>query len=178
MKNILKSRLTRSHNGNDLKYSEAHIVVAGNLHTNDIIDEIISDGLAVEREMVLEVIKQFNLKIAEKVLSGYNVNTGLVSVHSEVRGLIFNDKWDPAINKIGIIFRPGLDLIQETKKTRVEIMENNVSKNEINDANQIDLSANKSSVDSRVIGNTDRYLNIKNDVPACGVAFRRWLCKA
>lgn len=178
MKNNLKSRLTRSHNVKDISYSDANVITAGDLHSDDIINEIIKDGLAIDREIMLEVIKQFNLKVAEKVLSGYSVNTGLASMNPEIKGLIYNGKWNPAINRVGISFKPGEYLLHEINETKVEIMENEMRNNEITDMHQAAQNINNAPVNNPSVQVKDRYLHIDNDVPACGVAFRRWLCKA
>lgn len=178
MKNTLKTGLTRSHKTKDPTFNDAHVIIAGNRQTADIIDEIINEGLTVDREIILDVIARFNRKAAELVLSGYNVNTGLVTMNSEIKGQVHNEKWNPYTNKIGVSFKPGIDLLQEINNTKVEIMKDEVLNNEITDINQMNQSANNTSVSNQATRVNDRYLHIDNDVPACGIAFRRWLCKA
>ena len=63
-------------------------------------------------------------------------------------------------------------------KIKIDIMENEVVKNEITDLNQMNQSADNTSVDKQTTRFNDRYLSIDNDIPACGIAFRRWLCNA
>jgi len=57
-------------------------------------------------------------------------------------------------------------------------MEKEVVKNEITDLNQMNQSVGNTSVDKQATRVNDRYLSINNDIPACGIAFRRWLCNA
>lgn len=173
MKNILKSRLT-IHNGlKESGYSGISVVDEGNLCMEDIVSEMQKDGLNMDREAVLEILKQFNLKVAQKVLSGYRVDTGLLKMKPEVKGFVYNGKWNPSINRIEVSFASGKDLLNEISETKVEIMENDKMNNKTSDVNASDRNTNNSTLRVK-----DRYLHIDNDVPACGVAFRRWLCKA
>ncbi|HET7733157.1 MAG TPA: DNA-binding domain-containing protein [Paludibacter sp.] len=178
MSNNLKGQLTKTYSIKDLDCKDSDVIVAASLHTSDIINEIIKDGLLVDREIALEIIKRFNNKAAEKLLLGYGENTGVVTMSSEIKGSIYKGKWNPDTNGITVAFKPGVELLQEINNTKEEIMENEVVNNEITDTNQINLSVNNASVDGQTVRISDRYLHIDNDVPACGIAFRRWLCKA
>jgi hypothetical protein len=179
MKNSLKGRLTESYDIKDPNYSDAHIIVAGNRDSEDIIDEIIREGLAVDRQIILDIIARFNRKAAELVVSGYHVTTGLVTMNPEIKGQIYKEEWNPDINKIDVSFNHGTDLLEEINVTKVEIIDKEIVNNKLTDMNQTNQSADSADVShNSSSAPKDRYLNINNDVPACGIAFRRWLCKA
>lgn len=178
MQNILKGKLTRKADLKEAGYNCIDVIMKGGINMENIVAEMQKDGLIMDSEAALEVIKQFNIKVAQKVLSGYKVNTGLVSLNPDIKGLIFNGKWNPSINKVEVSFSSGEDLKNEISKTKVEIMDNDMINNKTKDTINAVRSGNDVQGNNPSLRARDRYLHIDNDVPACGVAFRRWLCKA
>ncbi|MFT3751497.1 MAG: DNA-binding domain-containing protein [Paludibacter sp.] len=178
MQNILKGKLTRKADLKEAGYNCIDVIMKGGLNMESIVDEMQKEGLIMDSETVLEVIKQFNIKVARKVLSGYKVDTGLVSLNPDIKGLIFNGEWNPSINKVEVSFSPGENLKNEISKTKVEIMDNDMINNKTKDTINAVRNGNNVQGSNPSLRVRDRYLHIDNDVPACGVAFRKWLCKA
>ena len=50
----------------------------GSLNIPDIVKELLKEGMEIKAETAIDIITRTNRKVAEKVLQGYNVNTGLV----------------------------------------------------------------------------------------------------
>ena len=57
-------------------------------------------------------------------------------------------------------------------------MKNETLSNEVTDLKQTTQNTNNTTDNNSSAKVKDRYLHIDNDVPACGIAFRRWLCNA
>jgi hypothetical protein len=65
---------------------------------------------------------RYNRKCIYLVLSGHNVNTGLVYMKAAVRGVFYDKTWDPERNYLHIAISQGLDLRNAVAETSVEIM--------------------------------------------------------
>ena len=53
---------------------------AGSLSITDLVADLQKEGMEIKAETAVDIITRFNRKAAERVLSGYNVNTGLVYI--------------------------------------------------------------------------------------------------
>lgn len=179
MKNILKAWLRKNQLAIDPTEYNAQVVVKGNLGISDILDELKKDGVEMDRETMLDILTRFNKKSADLVLSGYNVNTGLVNMRSTIKGPLFGGKWNPNVNWVDVALSQGKDLYDAVAETTVEIMG---EKEELIDKSNISIqtihaSENAHSKVRTVEMNGSSQLNIVGE-PACGIAFRRWLCKS
>jgi hypothetical protein len=56
------------------------------------------------------------------VLSGYNVNTGIVYMHAAVKGVFYDKTWNPDRNHLHVAISQGTDLRAAVAETSVEIM--------------------------------------------------------
>jgi len=177
MKNVLKASIITNTNANNLSFSKVQPVINGFINSNDIIDELQKDGLDINRQIIHDIVTLFNKTVAQKVVSGYTVNTGLVKLTAEIKTPVFDKKWNPYSNRIDISIEYGDDLIQAINKTTVDIMDEKVDKTETAATNIEDTIANNSPTDNVAVS-SDQYSNINNDNPACGIAFRKWLCKS
>jgi len=177
MKNILKIWLNKNQLTVDPIEYNAQVVIKGNVGTTDIVDELLKEGIEVDREALIDIINRFNRKSVDLVLSGYNVNTGLVNMRSTIKGSILDGKWNSNINWVNVGITPGNDLYQAVANTTVEILGEKDEKNEIfNHNNQRNLYS-ESHLNNVRIDDASIQHKIVNE-PACGIAFRRWLCKA
>ena len=175
MKNVLKARLRKNHLTKD---NIAQVVVKGNLGMTDIVDELIKEGLEINRDIVLDILIRFNTKSADMALSGYNVNTGLVNIRSSIVGPIYGTAWNQNINSVNVILSQGKELVEAIANSSVELL---------NDMDEPVESYNLSELTNQFSGsglNNPRYMDSDDSrlkiipEPACGIAFRRWLCKS
>jgi len=177
MKNILKIWLKRNQLTVDPTEYNAQVDIKGNVNATDIVDELLKEGIAIDRETMINLITRFNRKSADLVLSGYNVNTGLVNMRSSIKGALIGGKWNPNINWVNVAITHGNDLYQAVANTSVDILGEKEDKLEtINTVNQLyQLSENQMNTVS--FEDASVHHKIVSE-PACGIAFRRWLCKA
>ena len=170
MKKVLKVWLKKNHysvNGNEY---EAQVSVNEHVELEFIINEMMKDGLNTDREVILDIISRFNRKASELVVSGYHVNTGLVKMRPCVKGNINQKIWNPIVNRVDVLISQSDEIVKATKDVEVEIVETPIEFQEIQRLDET-MSLN------RVVNNRVSLLNSKDEVPACGMAFRTWLCK-
>lgn len=178
MKNILKAWLRKSQLAIDPTEYNAQVVVKGNLCSTDILDELIKDGVEINKETMLDFLTRFNRKSADLVLSGYNVNTGLVNMRSTIKGPLFGGKWNPNVNWVDVAISQGKDLYDAVAETTVEIMgEKDEPIDRYNLSGQTIPSTDNSQQKVRSVEMYGSQLKTVGE-PACGIAFRRWLCKS
>jgi hypothetical protein len=94
----------------------------GSLTVADIISDLIAEGMEIKTETALDIITRFNRKAAERVVSGYNVNTGLVYMRPVIKGTFFDKTWNPAENSVYVAMNQGRDLREALAGTTVEIL--------------------------------------------------------
>jgi len=112
------------------------------------------------------------------VLSGYNVNNGLVNMRSSIKGPLVGGKWNPNVNWVDVSISHGKDLYEAVAETTVEILgEKDEAIDSYNLSNQTIQFAVTSPIKARNVDSNVPQLKIKGE-PACGIAFRTWLCKA
>jgi len=177
MKNILKIWLKKDQLTVDPTEYNAQVVIKGNINTADIVNELLKEGVSIDRDTMIDIITRFNRKSADLVLSGYNVNTGLVNMRSSIKGALIGGKWNPNINWVNVSITHGNDLYQAVAKTSVDILgekdENHETYKPVSLLNQL----SESSMNTVRIDDASVHHKIVSE-PACGIAFRRWLCKA
>jgi len=86
MKNVLKAWLRKTQLTIDPTEYNTQVVVKGNMGMSDIVDELLKEGVDMNRAAILDIITRFNRKSADLALSGYNVNNGLVNMRSSIKG--------------------------------------------------------------------------------------------
>jgi hypothetical protein len=89
---------------------------------NDIVNELIAEGMELKRETAIDVITRFNRKCVDLALSGHSVNTGLVNMHATIRGSFYDKKWDDERNRLRVSITQGTDLRRATDETEVNIL--------------------------------------------------------
>ena len=148
-------------------------VTNGSLTVADIVNDLKEEGMEIKTETVTDIISRFNRKAAERVVGGYNVNTGLVYMRPVIKGVFYNRTWDPERNSVYVAMNQGLELRKAIAETTVEIL-----------GEQSDPLAIYSLTDSTT-GATDgtltagrnaelkgSYLKVVGDDPAVGIALR------
>jgi len=169
---LKKSQLTKATND----YS-AQILDKGSMDVENIIDELLNEGLEVNRELALDLIERFNRKSADLVLSGFNVNNGIVNMHPIIKGSLYGGKWNSYINAVGVSVTEGYCLRKAIAETRVEIVGENGEPMKMNLVSDQISQLNETPIDR----NSDlrgSYMKMTAENSACGTAFRTWLFKA
>ncbi|HZK69405.1 MAG TPA: DNA-binding domain-containing protein [Paludibacter sp.] len=166
---ILKAWLTKNNQSYNTSEYSAEVTINKNFYLSDIIDEMIKEGLEIDRSFATKVITTFNKKTSDLVFSGNKVDTGLVSMYPIIKGQLYNKTWNPNVNSVNVSIIPSNELRQGMFETTVEIVgEKAAPQNE-----KTTEQSTQSYESFKPIGH-----NQKNDIPACGLAFRAWLCKA
>jgi len=178
MKNVLKAWLRKTQLTIDPTEYNTQVVVKGNMGMTNIVDELLEDGVAVNREVILDIITRYNRKAADLALSGYNVNTGLVNMRSSIKGPLFGGKWNPNVNWVDVALTQSKELYDAVNDTTVEILG---EKDEIIESYKVSNQTTKMTRNYqskvRTVDATETQMTPIGE-PACGIAFRTWLCKA
>jgi hypothetical protein len=175
MKNILKALLRKNYLTTDYT---AQVVAKGNKGVADIVDELLKEGLELNRETVIDIIMRFNRKSADMALSGYNVSNGLVNMRSFIKEPLNDGKWNSNINWVDVTLTHGKDLYEAVADTTVQIQDDKDESIET-----FNLSDQSNQFTGKSLNNVCNTEDIRSHhkmagEPACGIAFRRWLCKA
>jgi flagellar motor component MotA len=170
MANRLKVHLKRDTTSKNPNLYTAEILNEATIDFHQIIQELVEGGLIeADVKLAIEIMTQFNKKTAELITSGHSVDTGLVKLSPEIKGILFAQTWNPQINKIDVSVKKGTELKSAIKNTIIEV--NSVEIAELtNQKDEVRKEEEKTSL------NQD-YLKFENDDPACGIAFRKWLSK-
>ena len=173
MKKTLKAWIRKNQLTDDPNDYMASVAVSGSIGINAIVDELQKEGMEIKRETVIDIISRFNRKAADLVLSGYNVNTGLVYMRPVVKGVFYDKTWNPETNPVYIAINQGLDLRNAVAETVVEILGEQADPLEI------------LSITDNTTGKTDgtltpgrnaelkgSYMRIAGDNPDCGISFK------
>jgi len=177
MKNILKIWLKKDQLTFDPTEYNAQVDIKGNVNASDIVDELLKEGMSIDRDTMMNLITRFNRKSADMALSGYNVNTGLVNMRSSIKGALIGGKWNPNINWVNVAITHGNDLYQAVANTSVDILGEKDGNLETYNPVILMNQLSESSMNTVRIDDASVHHKIVSE-PACGIAFRRWLCKA
>ena len=175
MKTVLKAKLKKSPLTRDPNESYAQVILNGKYGVSEIIDELLKSNKEISKETALELINSFNRKAIELVVTGNQVNTGLVSLSPIIKGSFINKIWNPTINRVDVNILPGFELNKALIDTNIQIIEEQGEIVEI-----IDQSQRISEKKVLIENNSDtNHLTLKsNPEPPCGMAFRKWLCNS
>jgi hypothetical protein len=94
----------------------------GSIAPKGIIEELVTEGMELKPETVLDVVTRYNRKCIEFVTRGYSVNTGIVSMRPVVKGVFYDKKWNPEEHKLYVAVNQGAELRAAMEATTVEIM--------------------------------------------------------
>jgi hypothetical protein len=94
----------------------------GSINPDGVIAELVADGMELKPETVRDVVSRYNRKCIDMVLRGYNVNTGIVYMHTTIKGVFYDKTWNPERNHLHVVISQGTDLRAAVAETTVEIM--------------------------------------------------------
>jgi hypothetical protein len=172
MKNLLKAWLKKNQLTPDPNDYTASVVSNGSVGVDQIITEIIADGIELKSETILNALTRFNSKAASLALSGYNVNTGLVYMRPVIKGPFYGKTWDPEVNSVYISITQGVALRTAVAETTVEILGEQSDPLEIYSINdQTSGKTDGTLTKGRNAEIKGSYLKIAGDNEACGIAF-------
>lgn len=171
--NKLNAWLRPNHLTEDKSDYMAAPVTNGSLTIADIVKDLQREGMEIKAETAIDIITRFNRKAAERVLGGYNVNTGLVYMRPVIKGVFYDRTWNPKTNSVYVAMNQGMELRKAVAETTVEIL-----------GEQADFITVYSITDNTT-GATDgtltkgrnaelkgSYLKVVGDDPAVGITFR------
>ena len=172
MTKVLNVYLKKNKNSQKSHEYCAEIIQKGNMNIENIIDELLKDGTTINRTMALDIINLFNQKVADLVLTGINVNTGLVNLKPLINGILFDKKWNPEINNISINITESSEFQHYIAQTSIEFEEQ-----------QVIQKTNMENKHFAAIQDFNGNNTVNSEIPnvdnaACGIAFRNWLLKA
>ena len=123
MKNVLKGWLanntvTGENKGDKILVLES----AGSLTLDDVLGEMKKEDTGLRKETLSHVVDLYHRKLADLVLNGYSVNTGLFRIVPQFKGLVEDGVWNPATNSIYILMQQDKVLRESIAETSVKIL--------------------------------------------------------
>ena len=106
----------------DPKDMTAIVSSNGTLTEDDLLDEIVEEGIELKRDTLKSVVTRYKIKVMDKVLSGCNVNIGLVYLRPVIKGPFYNKTWNPAVNSVQVNIIQGAALRTAIAAATVEIL--------------------------------------------------------
>ena len=100
----------------------ASVVLNGSLTTDDIIQALKQEGMEIKEETARDIISRFNRKVSEKVLEGYSVNTDLVYMRPNIKGVFTDKTFNPKEQSVYVNITQGAELRKAIAQTTVEIL--------------------------------------------------------
>lgn len=179
MKKILRAWLRKNQLTADPNDYMASVVVNGSIDAVDIVDELVKEGMELKRETVVDIVTRYNRKAAELVLSGYNVNTGLVYMRPVIKGAFYDKTWNAETNSVYVSINQGMDLRNAVAETTVEILGEQSDPLEI--LSLTDTTTGKTDGTLTKGRNAElkgSYLKIAGESADCGVSFTNTATKA
>jgi hypothetical protein len=122
MKKVLNAQLGLNYMTEEPNDYTAYIVSSGSVTVDDVIQLLREDGMEIKQETAKDIVTRFNSKAAELVLSGYNVNTGLVYMRPVIKGVFFDNNWDPGQHSVYVAINQGATLRSAVAETEVKIL--------------------------------------------------------
>lgn len=173
MKKTLRAWIRKNQLTEDPNDYMASVAVSGSIGINTIVDELQKEGMEIKRETVIDIISRFNRKAADLVLSGYNVNTGLLYMRPVIKGVFYDKTWNAETNPVYIAINQGLDLRNAVAETVVEILGIQADPLEI----IIITDSTTGKTDGTLTPGRNAelkgsYLKIAGENPDCGIAFK------
>lgn len=95
---------------------------AGNVDINKVYDEMLAQDTGLRRETLVHVVSLYNRVVANLVLNGYNVNTGLFRAVPQFQGVIDGGRWNPEKNSVYVTFIQDKQIREAIAQTEVKIL--------------------------------------------------------
>jgi len=173
MKKILKAWLRKNALTDSPNNYTAIPESNGSKGPGDIIDQMVSEGMELKRETAIAIISRYNRTVSDMVVSGYNVNTGLVYMRPVIKGVFYGKTWNPELNSVYVLIKQGAFLRAAIAETTVEILGEH--------ADPLEIFSLTDSTTGKTDGTLSKgrnaelkgsYLKIIGENPDCGITFR------
>lgn len=122
IRNILKIWLRKNQLTPDPNDYSAVVSSMGSVGKKELIDDVIAEGTEYKRETVEDIVNRYNRCSANRVLNGWNVDTGLVYMRPVVTGVFYDRKYNPAKNSVYVSVTQGPDLRKQAGETEVQTL--------------------------------------------------------
>lgn len=173
MEKILKAWLRKSQLTDESENYTALVAGSGSIGVMNIIEQMLYEDMSLKKDTIVDIISRFNHKSAELVLSGYNVNTGLVYMRPVINDKFHDKTWSPDINSVYISFTQGHDLRQALGETTIEVLGEQINPIEIYSMTDLSTGNTEGKLEKgsmvEVIGTNLKVLGV---YPECGIVFR------
>jgi len=173
MQNVLKAWIRKNNLTEDPNDYSALVSKSTSAGVAEVIDELVSEGMEIKRETAIDIITRFNRKSAELVVSGHNVNTGLVYMRPVITGVFYDKTWDAEKNPVYVAINQGADLRAAIANTTVEIL--SIQPEPIEILSLTDTTTGKTDGTLTKGRNAElkgSFLKIAGENPDCGISFR------
>lgn len=172
MSNLLKAWLKNNHLTEDPNDFSATVSGMGSKNLDDIVDDIMKDGTENNRNTIKNIVTRFQEKAMQLVLSGHNVNTGMVYMRPVIKGAIYNKTWNPETNTVYVAMNQGMQLRRAISDTEVEFL--GITRDLIEFYGLTDMNTGASDGTLSKGRNAElkgSHIKIVGDHPDCGVYF-------
>lgn len=115
---LADNTVTGENNGDKILVLES----AGGLTLNDVLDEMRKEDTGLRKETLAHAVDLYHRTLAELVLNGYSVNTGLFRIVPQFKGLVEDGVWNPETNSIYILMQQDKVLRDAISETSVKIL--------------------------------------------------------
>ena len=173
MNNVLKAWIRKNNLTEDPNDFTAVVLTSSSVGVKEIVDELVKEGMEIKRETVIDIVTRFNRKSAEMVVSGHNVNTGLVYMRPIITGVFYDKTWSAEKNPVYVTINQGVDLRAAIAETTVEILGEQSEPIEI--LSLTDTTTGKTDGTLTKGRNAElkgSYLKIVGENPDCGISFK------
>ena len=172
MKSYLKAKLKKNFLTRDPNDYYAQVILNGKYGVSEILDELLKDNAEISKKAAIELINTFNSKVVELLVSGNQVNTGLVSLSPIIKGSFVKRNWNALVNRVDVGVSNGFELNKALIDTNIQIVEDQGEV--VENINQIQRLSEAESL----TGNGEIHHSTVKPAqePPCGTAFRNWLC--
>lgn len=115
---LADNTVTGEKNGDKILVLES----AGSLTLDDVLAVMKKEDTGLRKETLAHVVDLFHRTLAELVLTGYSINTGLFRMVPQFKGLVENGVWNPDTNSIYVLMRQDKVLRDAIAETSVKIL--------------------------------------------------------
>lgn len=173
MQITLKAWIRKNHLTEDPNDFAASVISNGSATTADIVKALVKEGMEIKPETAIDIISRFNRKASELVLSGFNVNTGLVYMRPVIKGAFYGNNWSPETNPVYIAMNQGADLRKAVSETVVQILSEQADPMSIfSITNSATGNAEGILTAGKNVEIKGTFIKVAGDLPECGIAFK------
>ena len=123
MKKVLKGWLADNTVTTDNKTDKILLLEsAGSADLDDILEEMLKQDTGLRPETLRHSIDLYNRIVADLILTGYSVNTGLFRAVAQLTGVVEGGVWNKEKNSIYVSFTQDKGLREAIKETAVSIL--------------------------------------------------------